>query len=177
MIQERVACISSSSTGNAAGAFPAFPCGRRHSVASSVMTSGTRRPTGIPWNLDTGRLLVHFTAPNVTYCQERGNDDDSRKNTTSTPLDQQLRDDIAREKARVQAELDRLDHQHSCLSCLVTGVGTCVGLAGYFGYLGMEEMHAQQPVMTTTQARQRMAFFGIMSVGWMGLGAYRLYLG
>lgn len=102
--------------------------------------------------------------PNITVCEGRQSNED---------LNKQLRQDISHEKARVEAEIDRPDNE-SCLSCLVTGVGTCGGLAGYFGYLAMEEMHVQQ---VTTQVRQRIAFFGIMSVGWVGVGAYRLYLG
>ena len=101
---------------------------------------------------------------NVSHCEG----DESNKN-----LDGQIRQDIVNEKARVQAEIDRLDGE-SCLSCLVTGVATCVGLAGYFGYLAMEDMH-MKPI--TPQVRQRIAFFGVMSVGWVGVGAYRLYLG
>ena len=135
---------------------------RRHTAGDdSAASFVSPRLTKLSW--DASRLLL--ITPNRTKCQERKDE--------STSLDQQLRDDLAREKARVQAELDRLDHQ-SCLSCLVTGVGTCLGLAGYFGYLGMEEMHIQ-PV--TAQVRQRAAFFGVMSVGWIGIGAYRLYLG
>jgi len=101
---------------------------------------------------------------NVAHCEG----DESNRN-----LDGQIRQDIVNEKARVQAEIDRLDGE-SCLSCLVTGVATCVGLAGYFGYLAMEDMH-MKPI--TPQVRQRIAFFGVMSVGWLGVGAYRLYLG
>eukprot|EP00977_Amphora_coffeiformis_P013186 scaffold3403_cov158-Amphora_coffeaeformis.AAC.4 len=107
---------------------------------------------------------MFWLKPNVALCEgDKSNQD----------LHEQLRQNIANEKARVQAEIDRLDRE-SCLSCLVTGVGTCAGLAGYFGYLAMEEMHIQ-PI--TTQVRQRIAFFGVMSVGWVGIGAYRLYLG
>lgn len=122
-------------------------------------------------NVLAGPILI---MPQVTYCQERlAADKTDTSSINNFDEAAQLRQDVATEKARVQAELDRLEHQ-SCLSCLVTGVGTCLGLAGYFGYMSMEEMHIQ-PV--TRQVRQRIAFFGVVSVGWIGAGAYRLYLG
>lgn len=94
-------------------------------------------------------------------------------NDDNNHIQQQLVEDVHKEKARVQSELDRLDRE-SCLSCLIVGVGTCAGLAGYFGYLAMEESQIR-PV--TLQVRQRLAFYGILSIGWVGIGAYRLYLG
>ena len=114
------------------------------------------------WNLNA---ISPLFSSRKTWCQEA--------DETSAIDKQQLRKDIAIEKARVQGELDRLDNT-SCLGCLVTGVGTCLGLAGYFGYLAMEEMEVK-PV--TRLVRQRIAFFGVAAVGWVGAGAYRLYLG
>lgn len=124
--------------------------------------------------------LWNIFLPNVTYCQDRvpQDDDDLKKNVMIATMNEQerkqFRQGIIAEKVRVQAELDRLDHEKSCLSCLVTGVGTCLGLAAYFGYLAMEEMEVK-PV--TRQVQQRVAFFGVASLGWVGVGAYRLYLG
>lgn len=113
-------------------------------------------------------LLTKCLTPNKTFCEE--SDSETKSNDS---LELQLRQDIAKERARVKAEIEKLEKE-SCLGCLVTGVGTCVGLASYFGYLAMEEMHVK-PV--TLQVRQRLAFFGVMSIGWIGMGAYRLYLG
>ena len=122
-------------------------------------------------NVLTGPVII---MPQATYCQERlAADKTDTSSINNFDEAAQLRQDIAAEKARVQARLDRLERK-SCLSCLVTGVGTCLGLAGYFGYMAMEEMHIQ-PV--TRQVRQRIAFFGVVAVGWIGAGAYRLYLG
>jgi len=59
---------------------------------------------------------------------------------------------LAKEKARIQAELDRLGidiaknqqslmegKDETCPACLYTGVATCIGLAGYFAHIAFEE--------------------------------------
>jgi hypothetical protein len=128
--------------------------------------------------LPTGLLLGgrpawrNLLTLNIAACEaERAEEENAAAGEMST---QQLREEIALERVRVQAELDRLGDESSCPSCLYTGVGTCLGLASYFGYLGMEEAHVQ-PV--TLNVRQRQAFFGIMAVGWISIGAYRYHLG
>jgi hypothetical protein len=137
----------------------------------------------------------------------------------TTPQHQMSRDDIEREKAHVQAELNRLESQGDCPSCLWTGVLTCVGLSAYFGNIAWEEYeeivsrrppgnHAGpttessssstitkkscgKPREASSQSTHEMIkrlqrqrrfgtrplAFGALSIGWLGLGAYRYHLG
>jgi len=101
---------------------------------------------------------------------------------------------LAREKARVQAELDRLDQEGSCPSCLYTGVATCVGLALYFTHLAFDEDAPREAVnavktgkskslsslsagsFMVRKAPPRFSFLAI-AAGWVGAGVYRWYLG
>lgn len=136
--------------------------------------------------------------------------------TTTTPTPNTSEQEIIKhEKARVQAELNRLEAQGDCPSCLWTGVLTCVVLSAYFGNIACEEYerihdsspHHQQPgnngstvsskrsvqqasqqrsvaddMIKMMQQRQRRfgtrpLVFGALSIGWLGLGAYRYHLG
>jgi len=45
----------------------------------------------------------------------------------------------------LQSELDK-----PCPSCLYVGVGTCLGMAGYFAHLAFEEQQPQETTTTTT---------------------------
>lgn len=104
---------------------------------------------------------------------------------------------LAQEKARVQAELDKLEQEGSCPSCLYTGVATCVGLALYFTHLAFDDdtPRAALRAVKTDQNGQgkprlsslagssvirkappRLSFLAI-AVGFVGAGAYRWYLG
>jgi hypothetical protein len=99
-----------------------------------------------------------------TLCEESST-------SVSFPTD---RASLEREKARVQAEIDRLDSS-SCWGCLLTGVGTCLGLSTYFFYLGYgEEQRSQRARLR--QIRQR-PFYVAISASWLVVGAYRLHLG
>ena len=87
---------------------------------------------------------------------------------------------IRQEKQQVQAQLDRLtgaedDESSSCLSCLIVGVTTCVGLSAYFAHIAYEEPAIGRE--TVQQAARRRPYFLAISAGWLCLGAYRLYLG
>jgi hypothetical protein len=142
--------------------------------------------------------------------------------TTTTPQHQMsssstsshtTSEDIDREKCRLQAELNRLEAQGDCPSCLWTGVLTCLGLSAYFGNIAWEEyeainshcpsgngpptessasMAARKGSQTSSKnanhdflkiMQQKRRFgtrplaFGALSIGWLGLGAYRYHLG
>lgn len=139
-----------------------FPKSRNATNASSRSATHANQRQQSPFP------KISLFSPKTSLCEE------NTKNNNNDITTRRLLEDVKKEKARVQGELDRLEAEDSCLSCLVTGVGTCIGLAGYFGYLAMEESHVR-PV--TLQVRQRLAFFGVAAVGWIGAGAYRLYLG
>ena len=127
-------------------------------------------PSDQPWD----KHAAMENAWNAEHGHQGGNRKKMENTTATTTLniEQALRQDLAQEKARIQRELDQDDG--SCLGCLITGVATCTGLAGYFGYLAMEEWHTRP---WTRQVRGRVIFSSAMAVGWVGLGAYRLYLG
>mmetsp|Transcript_52607 Transcript_52607/g.111729 ORF Transcript_52607/g.111729 Transcript_52607/m.111729 type:complete len:141 (-) Transcript_52607:238-660(-) len=44
-----------------------------------------------------------------------------------------------------------MPQRESCRACLFTGVGTCMGLSGYFLYLAMEQEHKQNGFSRTKQ--------------------------
>lgn len=48
------------------------------------------------------------------------------------------------DESHQQSEQDLGQQQESCRSCLYTGVGTCLGLSGYFLYLALEEEEGRQ---------------------------------
>jgi hypothetical protein len=87
-------------------------------------------------------------------------------------------EEVQREKARIQAELDRLErpgqrHRQDvdtdrCDSCLYTGVATCTGLAAYFAHMALYD--------AAVQPRHR-PFLMALSACWMAVGAYRWKLG
>lgn len=81
-------------------------------------------------------------------------------------------------RAKIQAEIDRLQHKsESCASCLWTGVGTCVGLAAYFAHAAYEIDESKLTAIAKRQQRYSKPAFLFISVGWLGIGAYRWYLG
>ena len=45
--------------------------------------------------------------------------------------------------------------EESCQSCLYTGVGTCVGLSGYFLYLALEEDRSEVSTKNLQESRQK----------------------
>jgi hypothetical protein len=147
---------------------------------------GRRRPAH-----DAAFLWRSTTAAATTKCEADENVETTA--SSSFPRDREL---LQREKARVQAELDRLE---GCPSCLVVGVATCVGLAGYLTHLAYELPLPEPPhhgaaataaagsagaaaaaaarKEAIRQALQRRPYFLSMAVGWICVGAYRLYLG
>jgi hypothetical protein len=96
--------------------------------------------------------------------------------TTSIPSTMMTLEEVRREKARIQAELDRLERQSGrrqddterCDSCLYTGVATCAGLASYFAHMALYD--------AAVQPRHR-PFLMAVSAGWIAVGAYRWKLG
>jgi hypothetical protein len=90
---------------------------------------------------------------------------------------------LIEQKALVQAELDRLELEGPCSSCLYTGIATCAGLAAYFTHIAYDtsdlaatltrrQRHAQLKL-----AVQRRPYFLAISAGWVCVGAYRWHLG
>jgi hypothetical protein len=77
----------------------------------------------------------------------------------------------------------------SCASCLWTGVITCIGLSAYFAHAAYDEsppvnITTSQPVVNKIkwwqrqhQSRYTRPVFLLISTGWLGIGAYRWYLG
>mmetsp|Transcript_13526 Transcript_13526/g.29404 ORF Transcript_13526/g.29404 Transcript_13526/m.29404 type:complete len:105 (+) Transcript_13526:28-342(+) len=81
--------------------------------------------------------------------------------------------------------------EESCRSCLYTGVGTCIGLSGYFLYSAMEEeghqtMKQQQAqphhkrllrfMLGNPAPKKHRPFLFALSAASAVAGAYRLYL-
>jgi hypothetical protein len=90
---------------------------------------------------------------------------------------------LEEQKAAVQAELDRLEREGPCSSCLYTGVATCAGLAAYFTHIAYDtsdiaatltrrQRHTQLKLMVS-----RRPYFLAISAGWVVAGAYRWHLG
>lgn len=73
-----------------------------------------------------------------------------------------------------QTDQIHLTKKDSCPSCLYVGVATCTGLAIYFGSIAFEK--PLNPEMAATAARHKPVFLAI-SVGWVCVGMYRIYLG
>lgn len=67
----------------------------------------------------------------------------------------------------------------TCPTCLYVGVTTCMGLAAYFAHMAMElpNNKSMKNLAPPKPWRFHKPFLITMSVGWLGLGAYRLYLG
>jgi hypothetical protein len=129
-----------------------------------------------------------------TTCCESGNnsrDGDASASASSFNAFQQQQDlpeslaamPLVEQKALVQAELDRLEREGPCSSCLYTGVATCAGLAAYFTHIAYDtsdiaatltrgQRHAQLKLMV-----QRRPYFLAISAGWLVAGAYRWHLG
>jgi hypothetical protein len=140
-------------------------------------------------------MILSNYPSNTTFCEGKDSDQkitaiankhsnsnsDSSLVLLNTLTAAQLRD----QKLTVQAELDRLDRQGPCPSCLYTGVATCAGLAAYFVHLAYDTSlpnaarqnsqrarHAQLVLL----AKQRPYFLGI-AAAWVGAGVYRWQLG
>jgi hypothetical protein len=109
----------------------------------------------------------------VCYCDHGRNNDhlathERKEKNVQEQGDWELRHD----QPKIIAQQEHPDH--SCWSCLVVGVATCTGLAAYFTYMAFEP----PPVAETgVAAMLRKPTFLSISVGWMCLGIYRIYLG
>jgi hypothetical protein len=83
----------------------------------------------------------------------------------------------------VQAELDRLEREGPCSSCLYTGVATCAGLAAYFTHIAYDTSDIAETLTRRQKQAQlklmvsRRPYFLAISVGWVVAGAYRWHLG
>jgi hypothetical protein len=158
------------------------------SLHSCQRGESTRRP----WE-----SLSSLTPSASTTCCEPGNnsrDGDASASASSFnayTFQQQQQDlpeslaamPLVEQKALVQAELDRLELEGPCSSCLYTGVATCAGLAAYFTHIAYDtsdiaatltrrQRHAQLKLMV-----QRRPYFLAISAGWLVAGAYRWHLG
>ena len=160
--------------------FSLHPCQRRE---------GTKRPRESSFSLipsasttccepgnDATASASSFNA--VTFQQQQqhqGQVEQLPESLVAMPLEEQ--------KAAVQAELDRLEREGPCSSCLYTGVATCAGLAAYFTHIAYDtsdiaetltrrQRHSQLKLMV-----QRRPYFLAISAGWVVAGAYRGYLG
>jgi len=88
------------------------------------------------------------------------------------------------ERAKIQADLERLrrtaaeKNNESCPSCLYVGVATSLGLASYFAHAAFEKVDERTltEVALRNQRYNKPVFLAI-SVGWLGIGAYRWHLG
>jgi hypothetical protein len=75
------------------------------------------------------------------------------------------------------------DDGESCTGCLWTGVGTCLGLASYFTYTAYEIERDRTLHLNIMDAagrhrhRYTKPIYLAISVGWLGVGAYRYSLG
>jgi hypothetical protein len=137
---------------------------------------GTKRPRQSSFSL--------IPSASATCC-EPGN---SSRDAASPSSLEQLPESLAampleEQKAAVQAELDRLEREGPCSSCLYTGVATCAGLAAYFTHIAYDtsdiaatltrrQRHAQLKLMVS-----RRPYFLAISAGWLVAGAYRWHLG
>lgn len=152
--------------------FSLHPCQRRE---------GTRRPR------ESSTSLIPSAS---TTCCEPGNShsSDGDASASSFAAGKQLPQSfvampLLEQKALVQAELDRLEREGPCSSCLYTGIATCAGLATYFTHIAYDtsdlaatltrrQRHAQLKLMV-----QRRPYFLAISTGWVVAGAYRWHLG
>ena len=107
-------------------------------------------------------------------------------NETAT-VQQELR------QAKIQGELDELraaaaaqerKDPSSCPSCLYVGVATSLGLAAYFAHAALEEVVVDEQKILSQVARKQQQqqrynkpVFLAISIGWLGIGAYRWHLG
>jgi hypothetical protein len=147
---------------------------------------GTRRPRESSFSL--------MPSASTTSCEPGKNNPDgdtasaSSFNAYTFQQQQDLPESLAampliEQKALVQAELDRLEREGPCSSCLYTGVATCAGLAAYFTHIAYDtsdivttltrrQRHGQLKLMV-----QRRPYFLAISAGWLVAGAYRWHLG
>jgi hypothetical protein len=120
----------------------------------------------------------------VTCC-ETGNSHDAVSTPVSSSLAALQQDGLSLEqrKALVQAELDKLDGESPCPSCLYTGIATCAGLSWYFTHIATDTSDLSKTATRKQQlayykiASQRRPYFLAISAGWICIGAYRWHLG
>ena len=122
------------------------------------------------YRLFHGVPLAHpLLSTRKTFC-----DPFDKRYTTATPA--VLSYENMEERAKIQGEINRLQNE-SCASCLWTGVATCAGLAVYFAHAAYEIDKAKLTAVAKQQQRYNKPAFMAISVGWLGIGAYRWYLG
>lgn len=118
---------------------------------------------------DDPRNTAGFFALNkvkICYCEDT-------TTTTSTSIDAASLQERSESEEIIRTK--RADETHEyCPSCLVVGVGTCIGLAGYFAYAAFGP---PTPYETAASHVRRKPIFLAISAGWVGIGIYRLYLG
>jgi hypothetical protein len=122
-------------------------------------------------------LSKHFHAELPFFTSSLAQCDSNDPRTTppvpySSPFSNMTREELAKEKARVQAEIDR---SQGCPSCLFVGMATSFGLAAYFTHLAVEDL-PKVSITTILQQPRRLPYLGIAAV-WVGVGAYRWHLG
>jgi hypothetical protein len=157
--------------------FSLHPCQRREGTKRPRESSFSLIPSASTTCCEPGNNSRDGDASASSFEQHRhqGQVEQLPSSLIAMPLEQQ--------KATVQAELDRLEREGPCSSCLYTGVATCAGLAAYFTHIAYDtsdiaetltrrQRHAQIKLMVS-----RRPYFLAISAGWVVAGAYRGYLG
>ena len=136
-------------------------------------SSNLRRPDNRPTRSRNFSGLL-FNSPVIIQSCRCESEDRNDDNNTLPAANGMTFDKQQRSSQNDRNDVNKVENDKSCLSCLIVGVCTSMGLSTYFGYVAFEP---PTPSETVLAHMRRNSFCLAVSAGWFCIGVYRLYLG